>query len=331
MFSVVLVQQLLRLAFMGACAATTVRSLSQSKRLRLHYLGFVGIRQYRTVPLWQPPQVSLLHDFGKCDTYSGRTASVGSAPGAHLSCGKLSSLTFVDWGRGPTAPASSERLLQQQGRKGNISLTSGLLFCTTWDPRSKALISALRLLEEEARRAHTAPHLCENGLLQLPVYPLIGVRITNSLVIARSRRALTKQRRMACNMKQLRHNERALRFMLQQQPPLQLKGLPALQLYTQKQQIQEQGGASACSVPMQKLLEIRSMGPRTLQRLGEDEGALLGAWGPEAPPSNPSAAAALGAWLRRLGQLYEEELKTVVQKRLQQADDEYPIYASYSP
>ncbi|CDJ28871.1 uncharacterized protein EMH_0002450 [Eimeria mitis] len=144
---------------------------------------------------------------------------------------------------------------------------------------------------------------------------------------------------MACNMKQLRHNERVLRFMLQQQPPLQLRGLPALQLYALQQHHQQHQGPeqqrseapAGWASSVQQLLEIRSLGPRTLKQLGEDDGALLSAWGPHGPPQGPPEAGRLGAWLRRLGQLYEDELKQLVEKRLQQADEEYPIYTSYSP
>ncbi|CDI83057.1 hypothetical protein, conserved [Eimeria acervulina] len=139
---------------------------------------------------------------------------------------------------------------------------------------------------------------------------------------------------MACNMKQLRHNERALRFMLQQQPPLQLRGLPALQLYAHRGQHQEcdmQECEAACTYSMQQILEIRSLGPLTLKQLGGDERSLLGAWGPHGPPGGPPEVGILGTWLRRLGQLYEAELKQIVEERLQQAEAEYPIYTSYSP
>ncbi|OEH80197.1 hypothetical protein cyc_07614 [Cyclospora cayetanensis] len=237
-------------------------------------------------------------------------------------------LNFVDWGKGGAIPQDSGELLLQQQSSGSNDIC-GVLYCTAWDPRSKALVSALGLLHQEALGAHGDFPSHGGEEIRLPLYPITGVRVTNSLVIARGRRALLKQRRMACNMKQLRHNERALRFMLQQQPPLQLQGVPALQLYTWQRQCQQEEN-EAQKFPSQ-LLEIRSAAPAVLQHLGRDTGALVGAWGDQGPPGGLPEVEALGVWLRRLGHLYEEELRQIVQERLQQAEDEYPIYKSYKP
>ncbi|KAL8431791.1 hypothetical protein Efla_005013 [Eimeria flavescens] len=280
-------------------------------------------------------------------------------PGKRARKKEVPGLTFIDWGRSAPPPLSAEafmqQLQQQQQHQGSSKGVFGVLYCTTWDPRSKALVSALGLLHRESQRGEgkpdggpSAPSANEQGFSRLPVYPLAGVRVTNSLVIARGRRALLKQRRMACNLKQLRHNERALSFMLNQQPPLQLHKLPALQLYTQHQQQQlepqqqqqqqqqlepqqqQQHQQQECCFPAQ-LVEIRAVSPRALQRLGADEAALLRAWGPEGPPEGPSQAGALGRWLSRLGFLYEEELRRVVEERLRQAEEEFPIYKEYNP
>lgn len=320
-------QRVLLLLVVGISAVAVGLAVTQRRTAWRGDPGFLEApRRLRATPLWPPFPGPLLLPNGQ-----GSRLHPTRGPGAPAATGggalkEAPLLTFIDWGRGPTAPDGPEELLQQQHppsrRRSDVC---GVLYCTSWDPRSKALVSALKNLQQEA----LAPCRREAGGEDppLPVYPIKAIRVNNSLVIARGRRALLKQRRMACNMKQLRHNERALRFMLQQQPPLQLHGLPALQLYTQQQ---EEGEETPNGVPMQ-LLEIRCVAPRALQRLGADERALLGAWGPQGPPGGTSAAGSLAAWLRRLGQLYEVELKRIVQERLQQAEEEYPIYKSYNP
>lgn len=279
------------------------------------------------VRLSESPQPPPLH--AKQQPLSAETAADSSCVGSSL-------LRMLDWGRGSPPPSTAQELVQQlQASSSGSGAVSGLAYFTSWDPRSKALVSALELLQQQALGAQQlqAPqgHLSAEGgpRAPLPLYSLTSIAVNNSLVVARSRRALRKQRRMACNMKQLRHNERALRFMLQQQPPLQLQGLPAIQLYAHQQH--EQRDTDKQQPPPLQLLEIRAVSPRALQRLGADEGALLGAWGPEGPPGGASAAGALGLWLRRLGELYEEELRRLVDERLQQAEEEYPIYKAYNP
>ncbi|CDJ59874.1 hypothetical protein, conserved [Eimeria maxima] len=329
-------QRLLLILCAGTYVGATGRGFSRGRCPRRLSAGFLGT--FKTVPPhgWFASLTPSDPVFFK-DPVSLTLGAAAKGTGAPQRGSRESPLlTFLDWGRGLTAPGSSEELLHQQqlqGQAGNHSQVYGLLYCTSWDPRSKALVSAIRLLQKDAVRAIEGHHICEDGPPKLPLYPILGVRITNSLVVARGRRALLKQRRMACNMKQLRHNERALRFMLQQQPPLQLRGLPAFQLYAQQQHEDPklQRGNVACTPSMQQLLEIRSVGPRTLKQLGEDEGALLGAWGHQGPPGGPPEAGLLAAWLRRLGQLYEDELKQIVEERLQQAEEEYPIYTYYSP
>ncbi|CDJ49665.1 hypothetical protein, conserved [Eimeria brunetti] len=336
-----LLHGLLLFLFAGAYTAVTAKGLCCGRQQRSHSAGFLQVSIAGPSSAWPASTAPCTPVFGR-DPVSFVLSAASKAPGLPQGASNEAPLlTFVDWGRGRTAPGSAEELLHQQQlpeqqRSKSNRHVSGLLYCTSWDPRSKALVSAIRLLQQDATGTSEDSHDRKDEQPKLPQYPILGIKVTNSLVIARSRRALAKQRRMACNMKQLRHNERALRFMLQQQPPLQLRGLPALQLYTQQQLHQEpqqqQGeGVAPWKSSMQQLLEIRALGPRTLKRLGEDEGALLGAWGHEGPPGGPREAVLLGAWLRRLGQLYEDKLKQVVEERLQQAEEEYPIYTSYNP
>lgn len=332
-----LLQRLLVFLCAVACAAVTGIGLCRGRYPRRLYAGFLGTFEPVPSRTWPPslaPSTPVLRGHPVSFSLAAATKAAGASQDV-----SGEALTFVDWGRGPFTALSSEELLHQQQlqnrqRNKDGSQVCGLLYCTSWDPRSKGLVSAIRLLQQDAKEASEGPHICEDEQTQLPQYPILGVKVTNSLVIARGRRALAKQRRMACNMKQLRHNERALRFMLQQQTPMQLRDLPALQLYSPQQQHQEREqheGEAARISPMQQLLEIRSLGPRTLKHLGEDEDAIRGAWGPEGPPGGPSEAGLLCAWLRRLGQLYEDMLKDIVEKRLQQAEEEYPIYTSYNP
>ncbi|KAL8274334.1 hypothetical protein Esti_001736 [Eimeria stiedai] len=329
-----LLQQLLLLCAAVVVAAVAAAPLFVSRpgcRGCLVFLRAPKLPADPSHPCIQRPPPLFEHQGGPLHAAGAPVAEKTSKEGA------APRLTFLEWGRGPPPPLSPEALIQQQQQQQQQQESSsvdgggvcGLLCCTSWDPRSKALVAALGMLHREAFKG--APVVGGvppaaggegEGPSHLPLYPVLGVRVTNSLVIARGRRALFKQRRMACNMKQLRHNERALNFMLQQQPPLQLHKLPALQLYAQQQQ--------QVSLPLQ-LVEIRAVSPRALQRLGADESALCEAWGPQGPPGGPPQVGALGAWLRRLGCMYEGELRRLVEERLRQAEEEYPIYREYNP
>lgn len=274
-------------------------------------------------------------------------------------------VTTLEFGRCRSAPRDSEQLLQQywcksggpfgEGRKvasvcaeddGGVARAACVLYSTSWDVRSQALSKALEELAlAAAGRGETdAAHLARVACFR--------VQMTNSLIIARGKRAVQKQVRMARNQKQLRHHEFALRLMLQEKVPIHLEHLPVLLIYYQRisrgltEALSEAkgdagfpGADSAPPLPLRQALEVRTATPSAILSLknASEEFRRTLFQGEEQPPllqlSGGDCKAlpeALAEWLGELGALFSSRLEELLEKRMQQAREQYPIYRGFN-